>query len=119
MSRRILISIGVLAAVIGFAVRPSDAAPGDPVPTFAKDVAPILFSRCVICHRPGEIAPMSLLTYDQARPWAKAIKRKVVAREMPPWGADPKFGKFKDDPSLTPQQINTIAAWADGGAPKG
>ena len=88
-------------------------------PTFTKDVAPILYKSCVECHRPGAIAPMSLLTYDETRPWARSIKQKVVARVMPPWGADPHIGKFANDPSLTDAQIATIAAWVDGGAPEG
>jgi hypothetical protein len=88
-------------------------------PTFSKDVAPILYNSCVECHRPGAIAPMSLITYDDARPWARAVKQKVVAREMPPWGADPHVGKFANDPSLTDAEIATITAWVDGGAPEG
>jgi len=88
-------------------------------PTFTKDIAPIFYDRCVTCHRAGEVAPMSLLTYDDVRPWAKAIKRKVESREMPPWGADPRFGTFKDDQSLTAAQIRTIAEWVDAGAPRG
>jgi hypothetical protein len=88
-------------------------------PTFSKDVAPILYESCVECHRPSAIAPMSLITYDDARPWARAVKQKVVAREMPPWGADPHVGKFANDPSLTDAQIATIAAWVDAGAPEG
>ena len=75
-------------------------------PTFTKDVAPILFKSCVECHRPGAMAPMSLITYDDARPWARAIKQKVVAREMPPWGADPHIGKFANDPSLSDAEID-------------
>ncbi len=67
-------------------------------PTFSQDVAPILFENCAVCHRPGEIAPMSLLSYQDARPWARAIKQKVAAREMPPWHADSPAGTFK--PSL-------------------
>ena len=89
------------------------------VPTFTKDVAPILFAKCVSCHRPGEVAPMSLLTYNDVRPWAKAIRGKVVSREMPPWGADPRYGTFANDRSLTPKELQAIVAWADGGAPKG
>lgn len=88
-------------------------------PTFNKDVVPILFSSCVRCHRPGEIAPMSLLSYEQARPWARAIKDKVFAREMPPWPADPQYGRFRNAHTLTDAQINTIVAWVDGGAPQG
>jgi len=88
-------------------------------PTFAKDVAPILFDKCSACHRRGAMAPMSLMTFEDARPWARAIKTKVMRREMPPWGADPAVGKFRNDPSLTAAQIETIARWADGGAPEG
>jgi len=88
-------------------------------PTFAKDVAPILYKNCVECHRPNAMAPMSLVTYDDARPWARAVKQKVVAREMPPWGADPAIGKFSNDVSLKQADIDTIVAWVDGGAPLG
>src|SRR5438552_9152156 len=88
-------------------------------PTFNKDVAPILFANCIGCHRPGEIAPMSLLTFQDARPWAKGIKAKVTAREMPPWFADPRYGKFRNMRGLTQAQIDTLAAWADGGALQG
>jgi mono/diheme cytochrome c family protein len=96
--------------------RPSAAAS---TPTFTKDVAPILYNSCVTCHRPGEVAPMSLVTYEDVRPWAKSIRLKVANREMPPWGADPRFGTFKDDRSLTAEQIDTIAKWVEAGAPKG
>src|SRR5262245_59869031 len=80
-------------------------------PTFNQDVAPILFAKCVTCHRPGEVAPMSLLRYEDARPWARDIKTKVVAREMPPWPADPQFGMFRNNPSLTPAELETLTAW--------
>jgi len=90
-----------------------------PKVTFTKDVAPIFYQRCVECHRPGEIAPMSLLTYESARPWAKSIKEKVSARIMPPWHADPQYGKFENDARLSAKEIETIVAWADAGAPKG
>lgn len=88
-------------------------------PTFAKDVAPIVFAKCVSCHRPGEVAPMSLLKYEQVRPWAKAIRQKVVSREMPPWGADPKYGTFANDISLSDAEIQTIVDWVAAGAPRG
>jgi mono/diheme cytochrome c family protein len=87
--------------------------------TFNKDVAPILFKNCVECHRPGEAAPMSLLSYKDARPWARSIREKVVSREMPPWHADPRVGQFSNDASLTRGQIDTITAWVDGGAKEG
>jgi hypothetical protein len=87
--------------------------------TFNKDVAPILFRSCVGCHRPGDVAPMSLLSYKEARPWAKAIQEAVVSRKMPPWHADPHFGTFSNDPSLKPQEVDTIRAWVTAGAPEG
>src|SRR5882762_5352697 len=86
-------------------------------PTFTKDVAPIFQKNCQICHRPGESAPFSLLTYEQARPWAKAIKAATLQRKMPPWFADPHYGKFSTDRSLKQTEIDTIVAWVDGGAP--
>jgi len=89
--------------------------------TFTKDVAPIFQAHCQVCHRPDTFAPMSLLTYEQARPWAKSIKQKVVAREMPPWYIDKHVGihNFKNDVSLTDQEIATIVKWVDNGAAKG
>src|ERR1700691_1928154 len=87
--------------------------------TFAKDVAPILQRACQNCHRPGSIGPMPLLTYTDARPWARSIKQQVVQRNMPPWFIDRAVGiqKFKNDGSLSDQEIATISQWADAGAP--
>src|SRR5260370_40159470 len=90
-----------------------------PAPTFTKDVAPILQSRCQVCHRPGEAAPFSLMTYEQARPWAKAIREAVLARKMPPWFADAHYGKFANDSSLPQREIDIVKAWVDAGAPQG
>jgi len=87
--------------------------------TFSKDVAPIFYNHCVECHRPTMFAPMSLLTFDEARPWARSIKERVLAREMPPWNADPAIGHFRNDARLTQKDIDTIVAWVDGGAAKG
>jgi len=89
--------------------------------TFTKDVAPILQEHCQVCHRPDTFAPMSLLTYEEARPWAKSIRQKVAAREMPPWYIDKTVGvrHFKNDVSLSDQEIATIVKWADSGAVKG
>lgn len=89
--------------------------------TFTKDVAPILQARCQVCHRPDTFAPMSLLTYEEVRPWAKSIKQKVAAREMPPWYIDKNVGvrHFRNDVSLSDQEIATIVKWVDSGAPKG
>ena len=107
-----LISAGCLTATVAV------AASSVPV-TFDKDVLPILQSNCQSCHRPGEVAPMSLLTYQDARPWAKAIKTALLNHQMPPWFADPKIGHFANDRALKEADIQTIVAWADNGAPKG
>jgi hypothetical protein len=95
--------------------------PGSAQVTFSKDVAPILQRSCQNCHRPGAIAPMSLLTFEDVRPWARSIRQKVANREMPPWHIDKNVGitKFKDDPSLTDAEIATITKWIDSGAPRG
>ena len=87
--------------------------------TFAKDVAAIFNNNCVGCHRPGEIAPMSLLSYKDARPWAKSIKEKVATGVMPPWHADPHYGTFENDRRLSQKDIDTIVAWVDQGAKEG
>jgi mono/diheme cytochrome c family protein len=112
--------MGACAAllVLGTAgIANAEAAEGGP--TFAKDVAPIFYDNCVACHRPNHLAPMSLMTYDDARPWARAVKSKVLAKEMPPWGADSSVRAYTNDSSLTQAEIDTIAAWVDGGSPKG
>src|SRR5467141_1385493 len=90
-----------------------------PPVTFNKDVLPILQKNCQSCHRPGEIAPMSLLSYKDARPWARAMKAAVASRKMPPWFADPQYGHFTNDRSLKQSDIDTIVKWADGGALEG
>ena len=87
--------------------------------TFTRDVAPIVQQHCQGCHRPGEGAPFSMLTYEDARPWATAMKRMVVSRAMPPWFEDGHTEKFENNRSLSQAQIDTIAAWVDAGAPKG
>ena len=112
--------VGVCALVLaagGAQLAAAEAAEG--VPTFTKDVAPILYENCVACHRPDHLAPMSLITYEDARPWARAVKAKVLAREMPPWGADSSVRAYRNDASLAQTEIDTIAAWVDGGAVKG
>ena len=88
-------------------------------PTYNEHIGQLLFENCTGCHRPNQIAPMSLLSYQDARKWARAIKAKVVAREMPPWFADPEFGEFSNDISLSDEEIATIVEWVDGGAPEG
>jgi mono/diheme cytochrome c family protein len=94
------------------------ADPSTPV-TFAKNVLPILQKNCQLCHRPGQVAPMSFLSYESTRPWAKAIRAAVLSRKMPPWPADPQFGRFLNDPTLTQSEIDTLVAWVDGGAAEG
>ena len=89
--------------------------------TFTKDIAPILQEKCQACHRPDSMAPMSLVTYEDVRPWAKAIRERVITRQMPPWHIDKTVGiqKFKNDRSLSNAQIDTIVKWVDAGVPKG
>ena len=114
--RRLLSIAAVLAvAVPGFAAD----TPAKQV-TFSKDVAPILQKKCQECHQPGSIAPMSLISYQEARPWARSIKERVATRQMPPWHIDPSVGvqKFKNDMSLSDDQVDTIVRWVDAGAPR-
>ncbi len=92
---------------------------GFAAPTFTKDVAPIFYRKCVSCHRPGEVAPMSLLDYESARPWAKAIRQSVLTRKMPPWFADPQYGHFANDARLSEDEIGAVKAWVDGGSLEG
>ena len=87
--------------------------------TFHKQVEPILQRNCQSCHRPGQVAPMSFLTYQSVRPWARAIKAAVALRKMPPWFADPRYGPYLNDRSLKQSEIDTIVKWADSGAPEG
>ncbi len=117
MTRAILTILVAGAVSAGTSAQQPASAPV----TFSKDVAPILQKACQNCHRPGAIAPMSLLTYQDARPWARSIKQKVASREMPPWYIDRHIGinKFKEDPSLTDAEIATITTWVDQGAPAG
>lgn len=111
-----LLALSVFAAVFfGFAAGKSDSA----AVTFTKDIAPIIYKNCAECHRPGEIAPMSLMTYQEARPWAKSMREQVAQGSMPPWSADPKHGEWANDPRLSQKEIDTIAAWVAAGAPKG
>ena len=107
------------AVAIGLSLVALPANAAEDTPTFNQHVGQILFDNCTSCHRPNQVAPMSLLSYDDARPWARAIKAKVESREMPPWFADPRFGEFSNDISLSDDEIATIVAWADGGAPQG
>lgn len=114
----------VLAAGVTALPQPASAqgaaSPGSPI-TYAKDVAPIFQAKCEVCHRPDNIGPMSLVTYDDARPWIRSIKARVVSRDMPPWHLDKGVGiqRFINDRSLTDIEIDTIVKWIDAGAPRG
>jgi mono/diheme cytochrome c family protein len=109
-----------LAAILAIAA-PALAADSTRPVTFSKDVAPIFQKKCQECHQPNSIAPMSLISYQDARPWAKSIKDRVSQRQMPPWHIDPSVGvqKFKNDMSLSEDQIDTIVKWVDGGSLQG
>jgi len=108
-----MLLLGACAALV------SNAASVSSQITFNKDVLPIMQNRCQSCHRPGEVAPMSFLTYKDARPWAKAIREAVLTRKMPPWFADPHYGKFANDRSLSKSEMDTLVSWVDAGAPEG
>src|ERR1700722_882776 len=105
-------------AVFAWAI-PAVAFAADGKVTFHRDVERVLQARCQGCHRPGEAAPMSLLTYSDARPWAKAIKQAVLTRKMPPWSADESVGHFRNDRRLNDFEMATLVNWADAGAPEG
>ena len=105
----------IALVAFGSSVNSNSAAPV----TFTRDVAPIFYKNCASCHRSGEIAPMSLMTFKDARPWAKSIREKVVEGTMPPWHADPKHGSFKNDRRLSRKDVDTITAWVDAGAAEG
>ncbi len=112
---------GTLGAVVAMAAPSLAADSTTRQVTFSKDVAPILQEKCQQCHQPNSIAPMSLITFENARPWAKSIKQRVMTRQMPPWHIDPSVGihEFKNDMSLTDAQIDTLVRWVDAGAPEG
>jgi len=113
MKHNLRLAVCVTLGGMGIA---ADAAAGSAPATFYKDALPILEKNCQNCHRAGQIGPMSLLTYEEARPWAKAIKSEVANRKMPPWFADPKFGHFSNDRSLTQIEVETLVKWVNDGA---
>jgi hypothetical protein len=120
MGRRL--STGVLAAIAMLAIAGRAGAADTPSPlTFSKDVAPIFQDKCQVCHQPGSIAPMSLLTFQETRPWVRSIKERVESRQMPPWHIDRSVGvqKFKNDMSLSDDQLATIVKWVEQGAIEG
>jgi hypothetical protein len=125
-SRNLIIQVNSAAilflccASILLCLKNTSAAPGESSPpTFYRDVLPILQNHCQVCHRPGEIGPMPLVTYAQTKPFARAIATAVANKSMPPWFADPSVGHFSNDPSLTAQEIATLISWADSNSPAG
>jgi hypothetical protein len=111
-------AISAILVAVAFTPATPGASPAREV-TFSKDVAPIVFAHCVYCHRPGEIGPFSMMTYESARPWAKAIKQSVLTRKMPPWPADPAYGGLLNTKRLSDRDIQTLVDWADSGARQG
>src|SRR5215813_4229644 len=118
--RRFIGVFVALGAALAFAA-PAVAADTPKQVTFSKDIAPILQAKCQECHQPNSIAPMSLISYQETRPWARSIRERVSTRQMPPWHIDKSVGiqKFKVDMSLTDDQIDTIVKWVDQGAVEG
>ena len=120
MTRMIVAAAGLSLCAAGASVSIGAQSPGAAgTPTYSRDIAPILYNSCTSCHRPGEIGPMSLLTYKDVRPWAKSIGSRVAAGTMPPWHADPQVGEFINDRRLTDVQKTLVARWVDAGAPEG
>ena len=116
----VAVSIFLLPSTAGAVTSgPVSSATTEAAVTYAKDVAPIIFANCLVCHQPGQVAPMSFRNYKETRPWARAIKEKVQSREMPPWFADPRYGSWLNDRQLSQLQIDTISSWVDAGAPMG
>lgn len=113
-----VVGLGLCGLLMGAAGTESTP-PGPGRLTFYRDVLPILQNNCQSCHRPGEIAPYSFMTYQETRPWAAAIKLAVLTKKMPPWYADPQYGHFSNVRQLTPEQIRTLVSWAEGGALEG
>jgi hypothetical protein len=121
VTKKLTLSLLVAVCLFALAFGDSSSANSGNVKevTFSRDVAPIFYKNCAECHRAGEAAPMSLLSYKEARPWAKSIQQKVVSKQMPPWHADPHYGEFSNDRRLSQAQIDTISAWVDQGAKEG
>jgi mono/diheme cytochrome c family protein len=121
MVRKVLISLAVAGIAVAGGVRATVKVQAADVtaPTFNHDVAPILFNKCATCHRAGAGGPMALTSFKEVRPWARDIKTRVQKREMPPWSADPRWGDYRNDISLSAEQIATITAWVDSGMAEG
>ncbi|MEE2637415.1 MAG: hypothetical protein VYE68_09315 [Acidobacteriota bacterium] len=113
----VIVSVMLAWAILPVAANDDGRVPEHP--TFTRNVLPILQRSCQTCHRPDMFTPMSLLTYEEVRPWARSIKQRVEARIMPPWFANRTVGTYRDDPSLSETEIATIGRWVDQGAPRG
>ena len=121
MNRTISAGIALVVGIAASMVLSGTISASSPVKevTFNRNVAPIFYKNCAECHRANDIAPMALMTYKEARPWARSIREKVLTREMPPWSPDPKYGEFTNDHRLAQKEIDTIVAWVDQGAKEG
>jgi len=115
---RLVLLISACCVVAGY-VESGGATGNSKETTYCRDIAPIFYKNCVGCHRPGEIAPMSLISYKDVRPWAKSIREKVTTREMPPWHLDSHYGKWENDRRLSQKELDAIVFWIDGGAKEG
>ena len=119
MNKSTLVLILLLSALL-FPIRPASGNSPETIKvTFAKQIAPLFQKRCEECHRTGGVAPMSFVSYEEARPWARSIREKVITRAMPPFHANGALGRYHDDPRLTAEEISLITRWVDSGAPKG
>ena len=119
----VLVFLGIvwvgITSTVTIGAPPQSASTSPAGPTFSADVAPILYAKCVGCHRPGEVAPMSLITFKDVVPWASSIREKVTTRVMPPWHADRQYGSFRNEQSLTQGEIDTIVKWVNAKTPEG
>src|SRR3954468_12324435 len=106
-------AFSIVAGALALAASAVPASAQSSPPTFYKDVLPILQNNCQTCHRPGEVAPMSLISYEDSRPWARSIKTKTMAKQMPPWFADADYGLFANERKLSGREIDVLAAWVD------
>ena len=119
MKRLLSVTMSIIAgALVVLSTVSANSGPKKEV-TFNRDVAPIFYKNCAECHRANDIAPMSLMSFKESRPWARSIKEKVISREMPPWSPDPKYGEFTNDHRLSQADIDKIVAWVDQGAKEG
>src|ERR1700748_1979294 len=115
MKRLLFSAFGLVVLLASLHARAQTSAAAPATPTYSRDVAPILYQNCTSCHRPGEVGPMSLLSYKDVRPWAKSIGTRVTAGTMPPWHADPSVGEFSNDRRLTAAEKETISQWVASG----